>query len=309
MKYSRFRLLICFVGAMWCQYAYADCTTSGSNFQNLGAFPSTDIASQSLDFTFSSNFACDGFVNLLDFSRIDATLVAANFQLSANNGDAIPYVLFTDAAFSDPFLVGETVEFGSFNLLDLLGLFSNVDGSLPLYLQTLPANVAAGSYQDTIAIRWDWDYCSGVSVLFICLGRDSGSEVITLTLELTVENTCQLTSQDTAFGSVSDLSLARQAPLPVETLCTKSLSFNIYIDGGNNFSSGVRNMVNANAMIPYLIYAPDGVTSVGPTAVNSVNFMGSGNFEVLSFIAKTQATTVLPSPGVYTDTVRVILNY
>lgn len=309
MNYSWVRFFICFISAVWCQYAYADCTTSGSNFQNLGTFPSTDIANQSVDFTFSSNFACDGFVNLLDFSRIDATLVASNFQLSSNNGDAIPYVLFTDAAFSDPFLIGETVEFGSFNLVDLLGLFSNVDGSLPLYLQTLPANIAAGSYQDTVAIRWDWDYCSGVSVLFICLGRDSGSEIITLTLELTVANTCQLTSQDTTFGGVSDLSITHQAPLPVEALCTKSLSFNIYIDGGNNFSSGVRNMITANAMIPYLVYAPDGVTNVGPSAVNTIDFIGSGNLETFRFIAETQTTTVLPAPGVYTDTVRVILNY
>lgn len=308
MKYSRFRLLICFIGALWSHYAYADCTTSGSSFKNLGTFPSTDIASQSLNFTFSSNFSCDGFVNLLDYSRIDATLVTSNFQLSSNNGDSVPYVLFTDAAFSDPFLIGETVEFGSSNLIDLLGLFSNVDGSLSLYLQTLSANVAAGNYQDTIAIRWDWDYCR-VSVLFICLGRDSGSEVITVTLELIVENTCQLTSRDTVFGSVSDLNLAHQAPLAVETLCTKSLSFNIYIDGGNNFSSGVRNMVTTNAMIPYLIYAPDGATSVGPTAVNAINFIGSGNSEILNFIAETQTSTTLPPAGVYTDTVRVILNY
>lgn len=302
-------LMLTVLGCIASDRVIADCYASASSIQDLGAFSSITINSQPIDFTFSSNFTCEGFVNLIDYSQIDATLMSTNYEFSNGLGDAIPYTLYTDAARMDPFLIGETVEFGGFNLLDLLGLFSNTDGSLPLYLTTTPANVPAGIYSDTIAVLWQWDYCSGIGVSGLCIGRDSGSEVISVTLNLTVQNACQLTSQDASFGAVISLNLVHSTLLPANVNCTKNLSYNIYIDGGDNFISGARQMSNGIQTIAYELFAPDGTTPVGPTAIASLTATGSGLNEALIFIARTTTSNSLPPVGLYSDNVRLILNY
>lgn len=309
MKTGGIKFIFLVYTALFAAPVVADCRTTGSTFENLGSFTSLTISNQSIDSTFSSSFACDGFVNLLDYSRIDATLLAADFNLENLSGDLIPYILYTDAGYSDPFLLGETVEFGSFNLIDLLGLFSNVDGSLPLFIRTLPTNIPVGNYQDTISIRWDWDYCSGISVLFICLGRNRGSEVISITLEVTVTETCDVSSQDVNFGSVADLTTPYRSSLIAEVNCTKNLSYSFYIDGGDNYANGVRNMAQGTNQISYLLLAEDGITPVGPTINESLMFVGTGTSQSIAVTAETEIQTTLPPVGFYGDTVRVIVSF
>ncbi|GGW61752.1 spore coat protein U domain-containing protein [Alishewanella tabrizica] len=286
----------------------AGCTVVGNSTQNLGSFSSSQIATSTLSTRFSSNFSCSGFVNLLDYSRIDATLVAANFELQNANGDAIPYTLYTDAARSTPFVLNSTKEFGSFNLIDLLGLFGD-DGTIPLYFDTAVANVSAGTYSDTIAIFWRWDYCSGIGLLGICIGRDKGSETIIINVQLTVTGSCSIQTTDVSLGSLTYLGNVSSAILPLNINCTKQLSYQYYVDGGDNFANGQRNMVLNAEAIPYVIKTTDGHTAVGPSMAHSIAGLGSGQVQGFQLLVLTIAEDRFPMPGVYRDQVRVIVEF
>ncbi|WP_445428903.1 spore coat protein U domain-containing protein [Alishewanella sp. HL-SH05] len=287
---------------------HAGCTVGGNSSQNLGSFSSSQIATATLSTRFSSNFSCSGFVNLLDFSRIDATLVAASFELTSANVDAIPYVLYTDAARTTPFVLNSTVNFGSFNLLDLLGLFGD-DGTIPIYFDTAVANVSVGTYTDSIAILWEWDYCSGIGLLGICIGRDTGSTTIIINVQLTVTGSCSIQTTDVSLGSLSYLGNVSSAILPLDINCTKQLSYQYYVDGGDNFANGQRNMVFNAEAIPYVIKTTDGNTVVGPGIAQSIAGLGSGQVQGFQLLVSTIADDRFPLPGLYRDQVRVIVEF
>ncbi|WP_288986088.1 spore coat protein U domain-containing protein [uncultured Pseudoalteromonas sp.] len=291
-----------------CQQAYADCVVGGNSNQNLGAFSSASISTGIIETSFSSDFSCSGFVNLLNFSEIDATLVGADFQLTAANGDAVPYTLYTAPERSDPFTLNETVSFGSFNLLDLLGLFGD-DGTIPIYLSTGTANVGVGTYNDTISILWQWDYCSGIGLLGICLGRDNGSATVMINVQLSVTESCSVQTSDVSLGTVSYLGSAHSAILPLDINCTKQLSYQYYVDGGDNFNAGQRNMAFNSETIAYKITTTDGNTLIGPDLSASVAGIGVGNNQAFQFLVETLVEDRFPLPGVYRDRVRVIVEF
>ncbi len=293
---------------MTCETALADCVVGGNSNQNLGTFNSNSISTGVIETSFSSDFACSGFVNLLDFSEIDATLVAADFQLTATNGDAIPYTLYTAPERTDPFTLNETVSFGSFNLLDLLGLFGD-DGTIPIYLSTGTANVGVGSYSDSITIFWQWDYCSGIGLLGICLGRDEGSASVVINVQLDVTASCSVQTSDVSLGTVSYLGDLHSAILPFDVNCTKQLSYQYFVDGGDNFTNGNRNMVFGGESIAYKISTTDGNTAIGPDVGASVAGVGIGNNQAYQFLVETLAEDRFPSPGLYADRVRVIVEF
>ncbi len=83
-----------------------------------------------------------------------------------------------------------------------LGLFGGPSTNLPMFFRTVAsANVAAGVYTDTITIQWVWDYCTGVGLLGVCLGKDQGSGTSSFQVTMTVTNACQVSSApDVALG-------------------------------------------------------------------------------------------------------------
>jgi len=212
-------------------------------------------------------------------------------------------------SYLDPFLLGETMEYGSFSPVDLLGLFSSPDGSLALYVTTGLANVPAGSYTGTITIFWDWDYCTSVSVTSACLERDTGSGSTNITLKLDVSSSCDVTSHDVLLGSTFTLGAAISAPLPIDLSCTKEHTYHLYVDGGDNYDGVFRNMVRDTVPISYRILTEDSVTPIGPSVANSQSDVGTGATQALQFIVETTPTDSYPPAGIYSDTVRVIVEY
>ena len=85
----------------------------------------------------------------------------------------------------------------------------------PLFARlTAAPNVAAGTYNDTLTVQWDYSVCNGVNVLgVVCTGYDSGKVVITLQLTLVVGNDCKITAPDLSFGSAA---LAASEPRTVK---------------------------------------------------------------------------------------------
>ncbi|WP_213608031.1 spore coat protein U domain-containing protein [Pseudoalteromonas sp.] len=288
--------------------AIAGCVVGGNSNQNLGSFSSNSVSIGVIETSFSSDFACSGFVNLLDYSKIDATLVGANFQLNSTSGDSIPYTLYTSPERTDPFTLNETVSFGSFNLLDLLGLFGD-DGTIPIYLSTATANVGVGSYSDSITIFWQWDYCSGIGLLGICLGRDKGSSSVIINIQLDVTASCSVKTSDVSLGMVSYLGDIHSAILPFDVNCTKQLSYQYFVDGGDNFINGSRNMALNGENIAYKISTTDGNTLIGPDVGASVAGVGIGNNQAFQFLVETLVDDRFPVPGLYKDRVRIIVEF
>lgn len=292
--------------------SFANCYSNGTSDQDLGAFPSTSIQTQTIDLTLSSSFQCDPpLVGLITSNEIDATLIQSAFVLASSNGDTIPYQLFTDANRRDAYTIGETKSYGPFtDLITLLGLFSSTDGAIPLYMTIGTSNPSPGFYSDTIIVQWDWKYCSGIGITpLICLGYDTGSEAIAITISLTVTGDCGLSVNSVDLGQITYLGNPHQTAMNVSIRCSKDLSYQVYVDGGNNFNSENRSMNSSGELIPYIITEPVTQTSIGPTIVNSYTGVGSGSVQLVDFMVSTIVENRFPAPGSYQDTVRVIAVY
>jgi hypothetical protein len=59
---------------------------------------------------------------------------------------------------------------------------------VPIYVKPQSAALAApGTYTGTFQVRWDWYFCSAISVASLCIGTtDTGSKTTTVTLTMTV---------------------------------------------------------------------------------------------------------------------------
>lgn len=290
----------------------ANCFSSGSTEQNLGSFPSTEIQTQLINATISSSFQCDPpLVGLVTSNEIDVTLVQSAFALTNSNGDSIPYQLFADSNRTDNFNIGETKSYGPFSdLISLLGLFSSFDGAIPIYLTLGTANPSAGQYSDTAIFQWDWQYCSGIGVTpLICLGYETGTETIAITINLEVTGDCGMGVNIVDLGQITYLGSSNQAVMNVSVRCTKDLTYQLYVDGGDYFDGTYRNLNNSGERIAYKIEDPNGVNPIGPTVLNNFTGVGNGGLQAIDLPVSTIIVDEFPQAGNYMDNVRVITVY
>ena len=138
---------------------------------------------------------------------------------------------------------------------------------MPLYLgTTIGSNVAAGVYTETLSIFWNWNYCSGIGIGSVCVGRDINSGTTTLTVNLTVSNDCTITAPNIAFGSAPVVSAF--TPVTGQTInlaCTKGSAYTVGLSDGQNPLSigGRRRMISGSNYLAYDIFKSAGSTRWG----------------------------------------------
>jgi len=82
----------------------------------------------------------------------------------------------------------------------------------------------------------------------------------------------------------------------------------LYVDNGNNYASSTRRMKSpAGNFIAYEIFKPSTTTPLN--ALNALSRLGTGASENLIFPLKVTTGQSTPIAGVYTDNVRVVLEY
>lgn len=232
-------------------------------------------------------------------------------------GDVIGYTVYANNSTAYPMTRGTQFDFGgNGGIAATYGLvFGPGTKTLPLYLGSITgSNVAAGQYSETLSILWSWDYCSGVNLLGVCLGRDTSSGTSVLTVSMLVTNDCQITTPSIGFGSAPVVSAFAIVSGQATVNCTKGSAYTVGLsDGQNPLSTGGRRRMVANGnYLAYDIFMSAGSVrwgSVGTARrasasaeVNPGNGLGTGS-QVFNYNAKVYTDQTTPPGGTYTDNV------
>lgn len=269
--------------------------------------------------TVNGGLRCSGsLLSLLsstDHFYLRVTSAQTGLQATAG-GEVIRYTLYGDNTTGYPLTRGVEFDFARTNILDLLGLLgSSQPKAIPLYLRTLPgSNVPAGIYTETLTVNWRWDYCTGIGLLGICLGRNSGNESTSMTVTLTVTNDCQITAPNLSFGSAP---LVLGFPTVSQTLslaCTKGSSYTVGLSDGAQpvGSGGRRRMLGNGQYLAYDIFKGSSGERWGSTGsarrsstdaeVNPGAGTGIGS-QVFNYNARIYTDQPTPGVGAYVDNV------
>jgi spore coat protein U-like protein len=265
----------------------------------------------------NSGLQCTGsLLSLLSSTdHFYATITSSTSGLVGPTGDVIPYTVYGDATTSYPVARGVAYDFARTGILDLLGLLGGTTPkSVPLYFRTqVGSNVAAGVYQETLNVAWSWNYCSGIGIGAICLGRDIGSGTQTLLVTLTVTNDCQITTPTISFGSAPVVAGFGTVSQSVSLSCTKGSAYTVGLNDGENVSGGRRRMKStAGNYLAYDIFKSAGTVRWGSLTtarrsssdadVNPGNGTGTGS-QVFNYNAKVYTDQATPPAASYLDNV------
>jgi len=232
-------------------------------------------------------------------------------------GDVISYTVYANNTTGFPMTRGTAFDFGGpGGIAQTAGLISGPGTkTLPLYMSTtIGSNVAAGTYSETLSIFWNWNYCSGIGIGGICLGRDINSGTTTLTVSMTVANDCTISAPNIAFGSAPVVSGFSSVNGQATIACTKGSAYTVGISDGQNPVSvgGQRRMVSGSNFLNYDIFKSATTTRWGSVStarrasstaeVNPGNGLGTGS-QVFNYNAAIYTNQTTPPAGTYVDNV------
>jgi len=317
MNRARWRLLLATL-LLPASSAWALCSSPATAPAAFGTVNSTLVrnAVQNASTT-NAGLQCTGSLLslLVSSDHFYLTITSAGTGLRGPSGDVIPYTIYADNTTSYPIARGTQFDFARNGLIDALGLLNgNSPKTVPLYLKTVVgANVAAGVYTETLNLAWVWDYCSGIGLGNICLGRDTGSGNQTLTVTLTVSNDCQITTPSINFGSAPVVAGFGTVSQGISLSCTKGSSYTVGLDDGQNAAGGRRRMKSAaNNYLAYDIFKSAGAVRWGSLTsarrsssdadVNPGAGTGTGS-QVFNYNAKVYTDQATPPATTYTDNV------
>ena len=269
--------------------------------------------------TLNAGLSCTGsLLSLLTSNdHFWATVTSLQSGLVGPTGDVIAYTLYANNSTSYPITRGTPYDFARNGIIDALGLLNGTTPkTVPLYLRTtIGSNVAAGVYTETLSILWSWNYCSGIGLGDLCLGRDISNGTATLTVNLTVANDCTITAPNIAFGSAPVVSAF--TPVTGQTInlmCTKGSAYTVGLSDGQNAISvnGRRRMISGSNYLAYDIFKSAGTTRWGSVGiarrassdaeVNPGNGLGTGS-QIFNYNAKIYTDQPTPPAGTYLDNV------
>ncbi len=293
-------------------------TTAPASFGSISSMTVRTAAQTSS--TANAGLSCtSALISLLVSSdHFYATVTSAQSGMVGPTGDVIGYTLYGNNSSSYPITRGTQFDFGgSGGIAQALGLISGPGTkTVPLYLSSITgSNVAAGLYTETLNIAWNWNYCSGIGIGGVCLGRDIGNAVATLTVSMIVTNDCQITAPNISFGSAPVISgFTAVTGQTINIACTKGSAYTVGLSDGQNplSAGGRRRMISGSNYLAYDIFKSAGTTrwgSVGAARrasstaeVNPGNGLGTGS-QVFNYNAKIYSDQTTPPAGTYLDNV------
>ena len=304
------------LGLLCCLAAFeakAGCTVAGvASPASYGPISSTLVrtAAQSTSSSNAGLTCTAGGISLLGEAYFKATITSSNSGMVGPTGDVIAYTIDASNSIAKPITRGQAFDFASNGLLG-----TSAPSVIPLYFTTAVNNVAAGVYTETLNVRWDWSYCTGLGVLGICLGYDTGSNKIsTLTVSMTVANDCTISAPSISFGSAPVVSAFSTVSQTVSVNCTKGSAYTVGLGDGTHPVSvgGRRQMMSGGNYLAYDIFQSAGTTrwgSVGAARrasttaeVNPGTGLGSGS-QIFNYNARIYTDQATPPAGTYTDSV------
>ena len=264
----------------------------------------------------SANFSvtCSITLTLQLLSTTSWVRYTAQNALTLSNGtDTISYTIGSNSTYT-PAITAAGQSIGGSTGFQLLTLALLTSGriDIPIYVKTLTTTKwpSAGTYTGTQSLAADGVMCTGLGVGGICLGSDPISSTVTFSLKLVVSKSCEFISTPTLvdFGIVSFVANANTTQLSATLRCTNQEDYLLYVDNGNNYASGTRRMKSpANNYISYGIFQPSSTTPLN--SLSALSRLGTGVSENVIFPLKVTTGQTTPPAGVYTDNVRVVIEY
>jgi spore coat protein U-like protein len=295
------------------------CNFSISNLD----FGSINLASNTtFTSTASLSVSCTGTANstMRVCPNIDAGsggTTSGDPRFLLNGGQPLNYNLFQDGAYTavwGSYLWGYSGSFPSPTIDITLNGSGIGNGTRTIYgkisagQQTLAAGAYASGFvggQTTMA----YDYATFGTCATI--GSNHGTSAA-FTVSATNISTCSVSATTMNFGSSGVLQSALEATGNIAVTCTNSAPYTIALDGGNAAASDPtqRQMARASETITYGLYRNTSYTQPwGDSAgVNVASGTGTGLTQNYTVYGRVPAQ-LTPSPGTYTDTVVVTLNY
>lgn len=300
--------------------AWALCSSVATSPADFGSVPSMTVRSTvQRASSLNSGLQCRGALLSLLASgdRFLMTVSVGSGGLLGPTGDVIAYTLYANDSTSFPITRGVAFDFASPGVIDLLGLLtSSTPRNVPLYMRTLTGgNVAAGLYQETLNINWNWSYCPNVGIGGVCVGaRDTGSATRQMTVSLVVTNDCQISSSSINFGAAPVVGSFSPVNQSVSLSCTKGSNYTVGLSDGLNAQGGRRRMSNpvAGGFLAYDIFKSAGMLrwgaegsarrSIVDADINPGVSTGTGN-QVFNYNARVYTDQPTPPEGSYSDSV------
>ncbi|WP_410017247.1 spore coat protein U domain-containing protein [Pseudomonas sp. 20P_3.2_Bac5] len=316
MKRLLLALVLCLAGVR----AEAQCAVVQAANVAFGNVASTSVnTTVQPSSTANAGLRCSGaLLSLLrtdDFFKLTLTPLGGSTGMVGPTGDVILYTIYADNTTSYPITRGQPFDFARHGILEALGLLGSiVPSTVPLYVKTLTgSNVAAGTYQETFSVYWDWDYCYGIGVLGACIGRQVLTGTTSMTVSLQVTADCQITTPTINFGTAPVVSGFSTVSQSVSLSCTKGSAYTVGLNDGLYVSGGRRRMKStANNYLSYDIFKSATAVRWGSLTtarrsssdadINPGNGTGTGS-QVFNYNAKVYTDQPTPPAAAYQDSV------
>lgn len=305
------------------QHTSAACNASASttpSLINIGSYPSQNVSGGGLSSngnSASANFSvtCSISLTLQLLSTTTWLRYTAQQALTLNNGtDTISYTLASNSTYTPAITTtGQSIGGSTGFQLLTLALLTSGRIDVPIYIKTLPTSLwpNAGTYTGTQTLAVDGVICTGIGLPGICIGSNTVSSSVSLSIKLVVSKSCEFISTPTLvdFGTVSFLESSNTIQLNTTMRCTHLEDYLLYADNGNNYSANSRHMKSpAGNTIAYSLMQPASQTTP-LNSVNSLSRIGTGASESISIPLKITTGQSTPPAGVYTDNVRMVIEY
>ena len=141
----------------------------------------------------------------------------------------------------------------------------------------------------------------------------AGTATTTLSVSLTINAGCNVSSSPVAFPAQTVLASAVSQSGSISVTCTNTTPYNVGLDKGAGSGASVTNRLMtgpSSATVAYGLYQDSGhATNWGNTiGTDTVTGTGNGNAQTLNVYGHIAAQTT-PQPGAYADTVNVTVTF
>lgn len=297
--------------------AHAACQTSNGSAKFTDSSSYAVQANTVASVSGSAGFSCSGsLIALVNTNYARATVTSAKgWTLLGPGGDRIPYSVSADQAGAYTFGQYSTIDYMDTSIISLLTILTGNTLSPKMYLTINGgANVAAGTYTDTLTVQWSWNICHGIGLGTLCVLGESGTGTATIPVTIVVTNDCQISAPPVVFGSAAVLSQFVAITQSVLVDCTKGTSYLLGFSSGSASSARPwRTMKDGSGrVLQYNIYRADGVTIWDESNPLASGTPGTGStvaIKSFTYKAGINPDQTAPAAGTYTDNVSVVISF
>ncbi|MEQ9771109.1 spore coat U domain-containing protein [Pectobacterium jejuense] len=309
------RLAFLSMALYYAPFSYAACTTPPSS-TTLGPYASSVVGVNGTPqiVTSGSGFSCTGSllsiagtntitITILDDSNPSGTAMRMRRGTST---DYVPYSLCIDSGCGTLYEIGSTYTWSRTTFLGILGLFNSADGSIPIYIRTsIGNNVAAGTYTDTVTIKWDYNLCA-LGLLGACI-YDTGTTTSTLNITMNITNDCQITSApNISFGMAAFPADFAAVNNNLGVRCTLLGAYTVKLVSTHPDDANWRRMTATVGGTPYYLqYQLYRTGNIAWTETNDYSGTGTGITQNIPYTARINASQASKPEGAYKDTVTI----